>query len=70
MINDNIVQSKRQSDATKKYFLNWILVAELLHLMKKFRDKVKMMISLQNIDERGANDPACHLLCQGLWNVL
>ena len=41
MINDNIVQSKRQSDATKKYFLNWILVAELLYLVKKFRDKVK-----------------------------
>ena len=40
MINDNIIQSKRPSDATKEYFLNWMLVAELLYFMKRFRDKV------------------------------
>ena len=40
MINDNIIQSKRPSDVTKNYFLNWILVAELLCFMKSFRDKV------------------------------
>ena len=40
MINDNIIQSKRPSDVTEKYFLNWILVAKLLCFMKRFRDKV------------------------------
>ena len=40
MINDNIFQSKRPSDVIKKYFLNWILVAELLFFMKRLRDKV------------------------------
>ena len=40
MINDKIIQSKRPSDVTKKYFLNWILVAELLCFKKRFRDKV------------------------------
>ena len=40
MINDNIIQSKRPSDVTKKYFLKWILVAELLWFMRRFRDKV------------------------------
>ena len=40
MINDNIIRSKRPSDITKKYFLNWILVAELLLFMKRFKDKV------------------------------
>ena len=41
MINDNIIQAKRPSDVTKKYFLNWILVAELLRFMKRFREKIK-----------------------------
>ena len=40
MINDNTIQSKRPSDVTKKYFLNWILVAELLCFTKRFRGKV------------------------------
>ena len=40
MINDNIIQSKRPSDVIKKYFLNWILVAELLCFMKRLRGKV------------------------------
>ena len=42
-INDNIIQSKkwfRSGGVTKKYFLNWILVAELLYFMKRLRDKV------------------------------
>ena len=39
-IYDNIIQSKRPSDVTKKYFVNWILVAELLCFMERFRDKV------------------------------
>ena len=29
-----------EGDATKKSFLNWILVAEILHNMKSLRDKV------------------------------
>ena len=36
----------------KKYFLNWILVAELLCFMKRFKNKVdNMMTSLQNIEK-------------------
>ena len=40
MINDSIIQSKRPSVVTKKYFLSWIVVAELLCFMKRLRDKV------------------------------
>ena len=35
-----MIQSKRPSDVTKKYFLKWIFVAEILCFMRKFRDKV------------------------------
>ena len=40
MINDSIIQSKRPGVVTKKYFLSWIVVAELLCFMKRLRDKV------------------------------
>ena len=40
MINDNMIKSKRPIDVTKKYFLKWILVAEILCFMRKFRDKI------------------------------
>ena len=30
----------KTSDVTKKYFLNWVLVAALLYFMKRLRDKV------------------------------
>ena len=35
MINDNIIQSKRPKDVTKKCFLNWILAAEPTMLYEK-----------------------------------
>ena len=64
MINDNIILSKRPSDIIKKCFLNWILVAELVCFMKR------LMTSLQNVDEREANDTVRHPFCWGLWYVL
>ena len=42
MISDNIIQSKkwwRPGNVTKKYFLNKILVAELLCFMRMSRNK-------------------------------
>ena len=41
MIYNNIIQSKIPGDATKNYFLNWILVPELLCFVKILRDKIK-----------------------------
>ena len=38
MINDNIIQSKRPINTIKKYFLKYVLVAELLWFMKRLRD--------------------------------